>query len=137
MSTSNQSKPKILLTGLNVHAEITDYFRQLYGTPEEIQTKIDVDAARLQKAGYRHESYQLDDTDPETGLEWLQDRLGKETYGAIMIGSGLRLIPEQCALFEAVVDVCRRCAPTTPILFNNGPGTSCEAVQRRFGKFEE
>lgn len=63
-----------------------------------------------------------------------RDALRTHPYDAVVIGSGLRLIPAQTAVFEAVVNTVRTLAPATPLLFNEGPGTNVEALERTFGK---
>ena len=71
-----------------------------------------------------------------TPEEWVhcRDALRTHRYDAVIVGSGLRLIPDQTAVFEAVVNTIRTLAPATPMLFNEGPGTNIEALERTFGK---
>lgn len=105
------TRAKVLLTGLNVQADIPSYFRTLYGTPAEIKSKIDADTQRIRDAGYGVTLYYMDDQDPQKGLDWLTATLRAESFKGIMVGSGLRLVPPQTELFEKVVDVCRRESP--------------------------
>jgi hypothetical protein len=131
---STPSNPtKILIAGLQVHATIPPYFRTLYGTPTEIANKIDADKARVEAAGYHVTTYYMDDGDPQTGLTWLTEKLQAEKFDGVMIGSGLRLIPEQTELFENVVDVVRRLSPGSVMMFNDGPGGNWEALRRNEG----
>ncbi|KAJ8117900.1 hypothetical protein OPT61_g996 [Boeremia exigua] len=135
MSSKSTKQLRILITGLTVDSEIPPYFRELFGTPDEIQAAIDADEDRIRDAGYDVTSFQVDDADPAAGLQWIEDKLRSEHFDGIMIGSGLRLIPEQTALFEDAVDVCRRVKPDAVLMCNSGPGTNLDTLHRNLGKF--
>ncbi|KAH7094498.1 hypothetical protein FB567DRAFT_510345 [Paraphoma chrysanthemicola] len=129
-ATTPTHKKKILMTGLDVNANIPEYFRTLYGTPAEIKANIDADEKRVTEAGYDVTVYFFDDQDPQKGLDWFEAKLKEVHFDGIMIGVGLRLIPEQTALYEKVVNVARRLSPDSVFLFNEGPGMNYAAVQR-------
>ncbi|KAH7408314.1 hypothetical protein DE146DRAFT_370303 [Phaeosphaeria sp. MPI-PUGE-AT-0046c] len=128
---------KILLTGLRTNAPIPDYFRTLYGQPSEISAKIAADAQRLKEAGHDVCEYFLDENDLATGLEWLTTKLRDKRFDGIMIGSGLRLIPEMTSIFEKVVNVVVNEGRGSVLMFNDGPGGNWDAVQRSREKLEE
>lgn len=136
MPAQPTKQPKILITGLTVHADIPEYFRQLFGTPGQIQAAITADENRIRGAGFDVTSFQINDADTEAGLEWIEDKLRAQRFDGLMIGSGLRLIPPQTALFESVVDVCRRLRPDAVLMFNSGPGTNWETLQRNMGRLQ-
>ena len=71
---SSPSSPRrpILNIGLTVHSDIPAYFRALYGTPAEIQAKIDGDVERGAAAGYALTGYQIQEEDVPAGLRWLE-----------------------------------------------------------------
>lgn len=72
-SPSSSSPPRpILNIGLTVHADVPEYFRTLYGTPAEIQAKIDGDVERGAAAGYALTGYQIQEEDVPGGLRWLE-----------------------------------------------------------------
>ena len=73
-SSSLSSLPRrpILVVGLTVHSDIPAYFRALYGTPAEIQAKIDGDAERGAAAGYEITGYQILEDAVPAGLQWIQ-----------------------------------------------------------------
>lgn len=132
---SSTAPIKLLFTGLIPSSDnIPQYFRDLYGTASEIETKIQADIVKIKSAGYDVTLYYMDDSDPETGFKWLEEKLQAEKFDGITIGSGLRLVPPQTDLFESVVDVCRRLAPNSVYMFNYGPGTNYEAVERNLGR---
>jgi hypothetical protein len=129
-TTTPTHKKKILMTGLDVNANIPDYFRSLYGTPAEIKANIDADEKRVTDAGYDVTVYFFDDQDPQAGLDWFEAKLKAVHFDGIMLGVGLRLIPEQTAFYEMVVNVARRVSPASVFLFNEGPGLNYAAIQR-------
>ncbi|KAH6644127.1 hypothetical protein C7974DRAFT_382948 [Boeremia exigua] len=130
MSAISTKDLKIIVTGLTVHADIPAYFRELYGTPQQIQSAIDLDEQRIREAGVDVTSYQIDDADTAGGLQWLDNKLRSEKFDGIILGSGLRLIPTQTELFENAVNVCRRANPDVRLMFNAGPGTNWDTLQR-------
>ncbi|KAI8950860.1 hypothetical protein F4801DRAFT_578977 [Xylaria longipes] len=131
-------KKKILLTGIKTTAEIPPFFRDQFGTADEITAKLERDLARTQRNGFDCKPYQIDPNDAEVGLQGMEDELKSSVYEGVMIGAGVRLVPEQTHLFEKMVDVCRRVAPNIPFMFNSGPDTHCQALERAFGiKMEE
>ena len=127
---------KILITGLIVHADIPDYFRQLFGTPDQIQTAITADENKIRDAGFDVTSFQINDADTEAGLGWIEEKLCSQPFNGIMIGSGLRLIPQQTPLFESVVNMCTRVSPDAVFMFNYGPGTNWETLQRNMQRLQ-
>ncbi|PSN71421.1 hypothetical protein BS50DRAFT_570781 [Corynespora cassiicola Philippines] len=135
---SSNTPTKLLIAGLiPTSSDVPEYFRQLYGNAEEIQAKIDADTARIRAAGYDVTVYYVDDKDAKGSLEWLENKLRTESFHGIAMGSGLRLLPPQTVLFENVVDVCRRNAPGSVFMFNWGPGTNFETVERNLPRLEE
>lgn len=106
-STRTPQTTKILLTGLLPQNAVPQYFRDLYGTPAEIQAKVEADAQHIRDAGWAVTLYYMDAEDAGTGLEWLKTTLRAEDFAGIVVGSGLRLVPPQTELFEQVVNVAR------------------------------
>lgn len=131
MSTTVPNPLKLLLTGLiPTSSNVPQWSRDLYGSAAEIDAKIQADTARLRTAGHDITLYYFDDGDPQMGLDWLAAKLRAESFQGIQVGSGLRLLQPHTVLFENVVDVCRRLAPGSVLMFNDGPGTSWDAVER-------
>ena len=136
MPAQSTKQLKILITGLVVHADIPEYFRKLFGTPAQIQAAITADENKIREAGFEVTSFQTNDADTEAGLKWVEEKLRSQHFDGIMIGSGLRLIPRQTALFESVVDVCRRLSLDAVFMFNSGPGTNWETLQRNMDRLQ-
>ncbi|KAI0099273.1 hypothetical protein GGR51DRAFT_565092 [Nemania sp. FL0031] len=123
---------KVLVAGIRVDAKIPEHFRRQFGTPEEVGAKIGADLANARQKGFDCTPYQLDPTRLEEQFATFEAELSSGRYDAIMIGAGVRLVPEHTALFERMVDACRRLSPGVPFVFNSGPTTHCEALERAF-----
>lgn len=109
------------------------YFRQLFGTAEEIRSKLDADHARIQRAGITTVVFHADPLEQEKGLVELERLLREGDYDAISIGAGVRIHPDHTALFETMVNMCRRITPGVPLMFNDGPGGTTETIERVLG----
>ena len=53
-----------------------------------------------------------------------------EHVGCVVIGAGLRLPPEHLVLFEAILNIVHRLAPTARIAFNSNPADTLDAIRR-------
>ncbi|KAI0200700.1 hypothetical protein F4808DRAFT_427588 [Astrocystis sublimbata] len=124
---------KVILIGFVPNVSLPPYFRNLFGTAEEIRTKIDTDHNRIHRAGITLVSYELNPQEKEKALADLEALLRAKDYDAIGIGAGVRLHPDYTALFEAIVNLCRTTAPSVPLIFNDGPGGSVMTLERALG----
>ncbi|MGV8107770.1 MAG: hypothetical protein ACP5OH_08375 [Nitrososphaerota archaeon] len=67
----------------------------------------------------------------ETAESVISDRLSRENFDCIMIGAGVRLVPQHTILFEKLINaVHQKTPPSSKICFNTNPGDSSEAVLR-------
>jgi hypothetical protein len=70
----------------------------------------------------------------ETAERVVLDTLSRENFDYIMIGAGVRLLPQHTFLFEKIINAIHQKAPTSSrISFNTNPGDSAEAVLRWVG----
>jgi hypothetical protein len=117
--------PSILALGLD--PVFADY-RQMAGlTPVMVRAFIDSQVERMRSLGYEVESCLVDPGD--TAEDVTRDFLRKRRYDCILIGAGLRA-PAQLLLFEKLLNLVHRNAPSAKICFNSSPADSAEAVQR-------
>ena len=59
------------------------------------------------------------------------DTLLREKFDCIMIGAGVRILPQHTVLFEKIINVIHQKAPpSSKICFNTDPGDTVEAVLR-------
>ncbi|KAI0476290.1 hypothetical protein GGR56DRAFT_674765 [Xylariaceae sp. FL0804] len=127
-----------LLLGLVFDAAIPASARALFGAPAAIEAAVraDLASARASPLLNVHVTTLMLDPAPgraEEGLARLEALLRRGTPG-VVVGAGVRLIPELTPLFEAVVDACRRVAPDVPVVFPRAPGAVTEALQRALAR---
>ena len=67
----------------------------------------------------------------ETADSVVSDMLSRENFECIMIGAGIRILPQHTVLFEKIINaVHQKAPPSSKICFNTNPGDSAEAVLR-------
>jgi hypothetical protein len=67
----------------------------------------------------------------ETAESVVSDRLSRENFDCIMIGAGVRLVPQHTVLFEKIINaVHQKASISSKICFNTNPGDTAEAVLR-------
>lgn len=65
-----------------------------------------------------------------TAEDVVRGELERATYDAVVIGAGLRVAPPLFLLFERLLNVVHRNAPSAKICFNTRPTDTLEAVRR-------
>jgi hypothetical protein len=67
----------------------------------------------------------------KTAESVVSDTLSREKFDCIMIGAGVRILPQHTVLFEKIINVIHQKAPpSSKICFNIDPGDTVEAVLR-------
>jgi hypothetical protein len=94
----------------------------------KVTAALKADEARLQGLGYEVE-FCLTDLG-KTAAAVVQDRLEQKRFDGILIGAGVRTIPEHFILFEKLINVVHEHAPQAKLCFNTKPSDTAEAVQR-------
>ena len=56
--------------------------------------------------------------------------LDQESYDYVLIGAGVRTVPEHFIVLERLVNAVHESAPKARICFNTNPNDTAEAVQR-------
>ena len=118
---------KVLLMGFQSDVPLPQYFRELFGTTEEISAKIRADHDRIRRAGITTVTYLINSNELEKGLKDVESLLREGGYDAIGIGAGVRIVPTHSELFEHLVNMCIKNAPGVPLMFNDGPDGSTKA----------
>jgi hypothetical protein len=84
---------------------------------------------KLTKLGYDVQNCLVDLG--ETAESVVSDRLSRENFDFIMIGAGIRILPQHTFLFEKIINSVHQKAPaSSKICFNTNPGDSAETVLR-------
>jgi hypothetical protein len=66
----------------------------------------------------------------ETAEAVLQSQLKQKQFDCIMLGAGIRTIPNNTILFEKLINVVHEHAPQAKLCFNTKPSDTADAVQR-------
>ena len=67
----------------------------------------------------------------ETAESVVSDILSREKFDCIMVGAGIRALPQHTLLFEKIINTIHQKAPSSSkICFNTNPGDTVEAVLR-------
>lgn len=56
--------------------------------------------------------------------------LAQQTFDCILIGAGIRALPQHTLLFEKVINAIHQHAPSAKLCFNSNPNDTAEAVRR-------
>lgn len=97
-------------------------------TPELIGRYVEAQIEQLRLLGFEAESCLVDRG--ETAEATVSAALGAKSYDCVVIGAGLRQPPELLVLFEKVLNLVHRLAPTAAIAFNTRPADTAEAAMR-------
>ena len=119
----------VLLLGLD--PEIVDYSKSPVPglTVAKVHSAVEGEKTKLETLGYSVKSLYVDDG--STAERSLTTELASAEYDCIMVGAGLRVVPPYFLLFEKLINVIHRHAPTsTKICFNTNPSDATDAVVR-------
>jgi hypothetical protein len=123
------AKARVLLVGLE--PDIVDYSKSPVPglTAAKVRAAVEADSAKLESLGYSVKSLYVDDG--KTAEATLTKALASGGFDCIMIGAGLRIVPPYFLLFEKLINIIHRHAPTsTKLCFNTNPADTADAVQR-------
>jgi len=119
-------KSAVLLVGWN--PDVVDYSKWPGLTPDKLRAALEADRAKFEALGYDAELGLIDSA--ETADQTLRDLLAVKQRDCVLIGAGVRTIPEYLHTFERLVNTFHECAPNAKLCFNSGPFDSVGAVQR-------
>ncbi|MGZ8995829.1 MAG: hypothetical protein ACXW3P_04930 [Rhodospirillales bacterium] len=119
-------RKRVLFIGLD--PDVVDYSRWPGLTEQKLRQAIQADCDGLEQAGYDVTVCFIDRGG--TAGDAVGEALSAGPYDAVMIGAGVRKDDEVFLLFEKVINVVHRGAPSARICFNTGPMDSAAAVRR-------
>ncbi len=119
-------KTTVLLVGWN--PDVVDYSKWPGLTAEKLRAGFDSDKEKFQTLGYDVELGLIDKA--ETAALEFRKLLTAKPRDCVLIGAGVRTIPEYLQLFEILVNTFHECAPKAKLCFNSGPFDSVDAVRR-------
>ena len=97
-------------------------------TADKIRSALEEDRAKLAALGYQAELCLTDFG--ETAEAVVRARLREARFDCVVIGAGIRSLPQHFLLFDKLINVLHRDAPEARICFNTKPDDTADAVQR-------
>lgn len=125
----NMAKKKVLLLGIDPKFIDVNLATSTGWDANRVKAVAQEENNKLTDLGYEPQICFIDLG--ETAESVVSDRLSRENFDCIMIGAGVRLVPQHTVLFEKIVNaVHQKASPSSKICFNTNPGDSAEAVLR-------
>jgi hypothetical protein len=125
----NMAKKKVLLLGIEPKFIDVNLATSTGWDANRVKAVAQEENNKLTDLGYEPQICFIDLG--ETAESVVSDRLSRENFDCIMIGAGVRLVPQHTVLFEKIINAVHQKAPTSSkICFNTNPGDSAEAVLR-------
>ena len=121
------SRRSVLLVGLAPHA--VD-FSKVPGLDEaKLTAGLQAGLEEVVAAGF-DATWCLTDNTWEAAEPQISACLAAKRYDAVMIGAGVRTLPEHFLLFERIINLVHTSAPGAKLCFNNSPDTTVAAIRR-------
>ncbi|MDQ3961953.1 MAG: hypothetical protein M3230_05670 [Thermoproteota archaeon] len=124
------AKKKVLLIGVDPKLIDSSLATITGWDTNRIQAAAQDINKRLMELGYEVQSCLIDPKDTSQGI--VLDTLSKEKFDCIMVGAGVRTLPQHTVLFEKIINTIHQKAPptSTKICFNTNPSDTVEAILR-------
>ena len=119
-------KKRVALIGWN--PEVVDYSKWPDLNPEKLTAALKADKNKLNELGYEAKLLFIDDA--ESAYDVVKHSLVEESYDCVLLGAGVRTVPEHFIVFERLINAVHEFAPKAKICFNTNPKDTAEAVQR-------
>ncbi len=125
----NMAKKKVLLIGIDPKL-IDPNLSNAAGWDANLVRAAAQDAnKRLVELGYVLQSCLLDPRGTDESV--VSDTLSREKFDCIMVGAGVRVLPQNTILFEKIMNIIHQKAPlSSKICFNTNPADTVEAILR-------
>lgn len=95
-----------------------------------LQKANDDNVAALRQAGFDVDNILIDFG--ETAVDVIRAAITRKRYDAVLIGAGVRLVPSNTVLFEALVNLVHAELPAARFVFNHSPTPSPDDIYRWF-----
>ncbi len=115
---------------IGIHPRALDYSKLPPGLDEATMTeRIEAGFGATVAAGFDAVSCLIGTSADEAETE-IRTAFGRDRFGLVMIGAGIRMFPEYTELFERVINVCSTESPGIAFCFNTSPETTLDALRR-------
>ena len=126
---ANMAKKKVLGIGIDTKLIDVNLATTTGWDASRVQAAAQNAIGRLMDLGYEVQSCFVDLG--ETAESVVSDILSREKFDCIMVGAGVRLLPQHTVLFEKIINaIHQKAPPSTKICFNTNPSDTVEAVLR-------
>jgi hypothetical protein len=123
------AKKKVLLIGIDPKLIDFNLSTATGWDANGIQAAAQDASKRLMDLGYEVQSCLVDLG--ETAESVVSDTLSRERFDCIMIGAGVRVLPQHTHLFEKIINtIHQKAPPSSKICFNTNPNDTVEALLR-------
>ena len=123
------TKKKVLFTGIDPKLIDSSMTTTTGWDASRVQATAQDANKRLVELGYEVQICLLDLG--ETAESVLSDTLSREKFDCIMVGAGVRTLPQHTNLFEKIINtIHQKAQPSSKICFNTNPAATLEAVLR-------
>ena len=121
------TKKKVLLLGIDPN--LIDSDLPTGWDANRVKAAAEDANKRLTELGYEVQ-YRFVDLG-ETAESVVSDTLSREKFDCIMIGAGVRIVPQHTVMFEKIIyTIHHKAPPSSKICFNTNPSDTVEAVLR-------
>jgi hypothetical protein len=120
------AQKKVLLIGLDPNQ--VDFSRSREFSAEKVRAAGGAAQSTLSGLGYEVHSCLIDSE--EAGEAAVHKILAEHRFDCIMVGAGIRVLPDNFRMFENLINLLHQGAPAAKICFNTNPNDTAEAVQR-------
>lgn len=124
---SNSQSKKVLLVGID--PKKLDFTKIPNLTEQELSKALETQKQKLITAGYDAEWCLVDLG--KTAEKTVKDKLSKEEYNLVLIGAGIRTLPDNFILFENLINIIHQYAPNSQMGFNTNQNDTEISVKRR------
>ncbi len=97
-------------------------------TAEKVEAGIKGSIQQLNENGYNAELCWTDFG--QSAANVLEKKLKQHDFCSVLIGAGIRVPQSNFILFEQLINVIHKHAPTATICFNTNPGDTIAAIER-------
>ena len=123
------AKKKVLLIGIDPKLIDPSLFAATGWDANRVHAGAQDTNKRLMDLGYELQSCLVDLG--ETAESVVSDTLSREKFDCIMVGAGVRTLPQNTILFEKIMNtIHQKASSSSKICFNTNPGDTVEAVLR-------
>jgi hypothetical protein len=124
----NMAKKKVLLIGIDPKLIDPNLSTATGWDANRVRAAAQDTNKRLMDLGYEVQGCLVDLG--ETAESIVSDTLSREKFDCIMVGAGVRMLPQHTVVFEKIINTIHQKAPSSKICFNTNPADTVEAVLR-------